>query len=262
MDRPQHATRNMKTIFFLPPIFLLLLVLPACSTLRVPRTGVDVHFPTVATATTNKPPLKLPPVDPAKLKSLTVDGATGYYSESQASQPAEESVFDKIVPGMDFQQLVALLGPGFRSIAQDCSIIHWNCEDGRELHFWPDVTVDGKSHYWIDARGQDQRHEIVGRLAQDLIAGILIKDAKAVIVCTKNTCQAKAGKPRTYRVGDRLQKAEPLPRIDLTFKRINADGLLCDYWYQACPEGIIHYFEHGTIAIRPKDSKPLDGTSR
>jgi hypothetical protein len=178
-----------------------------------------------------------------------------YYIGGQNLQPVERSVFDKLAPGMSLQQLVALLGPGFQPIYEGIGLIYWSCEDGRALNYWPDYDARGNSRYWVDAHGQDQKHEIVGRLAQDLIAGIVIKGAKAVIVCTKDTRQAKAGKPRTYAVGDTFQKVQPLPRIDLRIKRLDAKGLLCDYWYQASPEGILRYSESGTIMIRPKENK-------
>lgn len=127
-----------------------------------------------------------------------------------------------------------MLGPGYQPDGEGVGLIYWNCKDGSILKVWPyECKLDKKPKYWIDVRGTNQKHDIIKKMANDFIKGIEVVGEKVIIVLKKDMCLIKAGKPRYYKVGDCLQKVDPLPRIDFTIRKINSNIIPCDYFYQA-----------------------------
>jgi len=72
---------------------------------------------------------------------------------------------------------------------------------------------------------------------------------------------AKAGHKTCYKAGDRIQKTEPLPRLDLTINKIDSSGVYCDYFYQALPDGLVHYRENGSLLLKEKSPNTLNGNT-
>ena len=233
--------------------------------------GVEVEFP----KSTNPAPLSSwdKPLSPApdNMKEVMIEGMLVYRINWESQQPVQSKTFDGIKPGLTLEEMVTMLGPGYQPITEGVGLIYWDCEDGRTLNLKSkEYKLDEKPKYWIDVRGVNQKHGVVSQLTRDLIAGIKITDTRVAVVLKVDTYQAKAGKSRYYGVGDCFQKAEPLPRIDFTIKQIDGNGVHCEYFYQAVPEGLIHYCEQGNLILKEMKAnntsedirRPADGSPK
>lgn len=224
--------------------------------------GIEVEFPDVSHSPDN-PVFKPILPDSKEEKEVKIDGMLAYRISWQMRKPVETKIFDQIEPGLTLREVITMLGPGYQLIGEGVGFIYWNCEDGRILNMWPkEYKLSEKPKYWIVVRGLNQKHDVIRKLAHDFIAGIRIVDAKALIVLKQDTYLVKAGKPRYYGIGDCFQKVEPLPRIDFRIKGIDADGVHCEYFYQALPEGLIHYFEHGNVILNEKSKNTKDSDKK
>ena len=234
----------------------MLAYLQGCFSPSITLRGVDVVFP----STSDQPLIhhNLKPITPAPkdAKEVKIDGVLAYHITWGPLQTIRTDIFDTIKPGLTLKEIISVFGPGYRTPAESAGLIYWKCEDGRILNVWP-TKLHEKTTYWIDVIGVNQKHDVIEAFAHDFIAGIRIVDTKVLVVLKEDTLLAKAGKSRYYGVGDCFQKVEPLPRIDFSIKHIDSAGVHCEYFYQAPPDGLIHYSEHGDIILKEKANKEI-----
>jgi len=184
---------------------------------------------------------------PVRINGIVVFLSGHHYSGVEVHEPER---FNKLKEGMALREIVSLLGPGSQNSSTGIGFISWRCVDGRILLVWPTVELDEKAKYYVSLHGNNQRHDDVGRLAKALIARLDITKQKVAVILTEDTHQAKAGEVKTYEIGQTFQKVDPLPRIDFTIIRIEGATVHCRYFYQATPEGLLHYSETGTLILQ------------
>ena len=262
-------------------LFFVITVLSSCKTLPVPKNGVDAEFPCVDKELSDKRfiiPEHLKqdnyliakfktkeyfvksirydkPVieylqESKRIKEEKIDGVLAYYIANSHPKTISKESFDKIKPGLTLMQIIDILGPGYTHPLSSVGFINWRCKDGRVLRIWPRGGAwNKKSKFTIE--GKNRSHAIVKKIVIDLISGMKIYDKKVLIICTKNTDQAKAGEPRFYKVNDRISKGSPLPGIEFRIRQIEPDRIFSVYSYEALPEDNMHYRETGVIFIKP-----------
>ncbi len=241
----------------------MLAYLPGCFSPSITLRGVDTVFPNTSDQPAVHHDFKPITPDPKDAKEVKVGGVLAYHITWGALQTTQTDIFDTIKPGLTLKEIISVLGPGYQTPAEGVGLIYWKCEDGRILNVWPrEYKLHEKPKYWINVRGVNQKHDVIEALAHDFIAGIRIVDTKVLVVLKEDTYLTKAGKPRYYGVGDCFQKVEPLPRIDFRIKHIDHAGVHCEYYYQAPPEGLIHYSEHGNIVLKEKANKAIDSDKK
>lgn len=237
---------------------LIILVLASCHVYA----GVEVSFPpTERPKDTAKLRLVESAITDDSPESKRIDGLVVYFSgaHSYGGEAKKAEDFDKLKEAMTLREIVSLLGPGSQNKFEGVGFITWRCEDGRVLQVMPTSQIDEKANYHISLRGENQRHEDVRALAKALIARMEIAKQNVAVTLTEDTYQAKAGEAKTYEVGQTFQKVEPLPRIDFTIGKIEADSVHCAYFYQAQPEGLLRYSETGTLILHNREQ---DGTGQ
>jgi len=196
------------------------------------------------------------------LEAVRIDGVLAYYSGARKYAETQKSEsFDKLKEGMTLKEIVSLLGPGFMDMLAGVGYISWYCEDGRVLLLRRTLLLNEKDRYHISLSGTGQRSEDVARLAKALISSIHTTKLKVEVTLTQDTHQAKAGQVRTYEVGQMFQKADPLPRIDFYITKIEGDSVYCQYFYQAPPEGLLHYRENGNLILSNREQGGADQPS-
>ena len=240
----------------------LLACLTGCFSPSIPLGGVDVVFPN----TSEPPPAHhaFKPIipDPKDAREVTIDGVLAYHITWGDLQTIRTEIFDTIKPGLTLKEIINVFGPGYQTPAEGVGLIYWKCKDGRILNVWPrEYKLHEKPKYWMNVRGVNQKHDLIETLAHNFIAGIRVVDTKALVVLKEDTYLAKAGNSRYYGVGDCFQKVEPLPRIDFRIEQIDPSGVHCKYFYQAPPDGLIHYSEHGNIILKEKANKEIQLTN-
>jgi len=253
--------------------FILLFIIAGlfgCKTLPVPKNGIDIEFPYVDGKVKDKrfiiPAYMKPPylypvsyipkkysskkIVAKKIKNVKIDGVLVYYIAYGPLKLINKDCFDKIKPGLTLRQIIKILGPGHMYPFSGVGGIYWTCKDGRGVVGIITNELDKKFNFTLCAK--NKKHTIIKKLAKDLISGMKIYDKKVLIVCTKNTAQAKAGEPRFYKINDWISKPSPLPGIEFKIRQIEPDGIFCDYSYEALPEDNMRYRETGVIFIKPK----------
>lgn len=189
-------------------------------------------------------------LDPVRINGLLVYHSGKRYNEGHLHNVKS---FNELKKGMTLKEIVMLLGPGSQN-TEDSGIgfINWKCEDGRILNVWPSQQLNEKAKYHISLRGRNQRHQEIKKITMALITSLDIVNQKALVTLAVDTHQAKANQAKAYEVGNTFQKTEPLPRIDFTITSIEGDSVHCNYFYQAKPEGLLHYNENGKLILHKK----------
>lgn len=179
-----------------------------------------------------------------------IDGVLVFYSAAHHAGLQAQSVeqFDQLKEGMTLREIVTLLGPGSQDKLSGIGFVCWRCKDGRSLQVWPIRGLDEKVELILRVPGQ--RHADVARLAKSLIAKLKVVGQEVEVVLTQDTQLAKAHQAKVYRVGQTFQKVDPLPRLDFTIMKIEADVVHCRYFYSAAPEGMVHHSEYGNLMLR------------
>ena len=165
-----------------------------------------------------------------------------------SEKPCKPELFDQLKEGTTLREIVALLGPGAQNRDEGVGFINWRCKNRRILQVFPTRQLDEKARYRLWLSGTEERHEDVGRLVKALISKIDIDGEKVAVTWKVDTHQAKGGQPKRYRVG------QPFQRIDFTPMKIEDGAAGYRYFYQAPPEGLLHYSESGTLMLRPGKS--------
>ena len=168
----------------------LVMLMCGCVSVPVSKDGIEVEFPNVTQESPSFRPAY--PDPPKESKEVKIEGTVAYRISGRSKESVKAELFDRIEPGLTLGEIIALLGPGYQPMWAGVGLVHWDCEDGRKLNVWPrEGRLSEKPAYWVDVEGVNQKHEVVQKLATELVAGITIDGARVLIVCTKDTVQAK-----------------------------------------------------------------------
>jgi len=230
---------------------LICLSLSGCSIKANNRVELIISFPEKDNS--NEQFSKYMQQEYLEYKEFTIEGKIAGYTPCKMQAPLAVDNLKKIHPNMTFDDFINTFGPGYLPENSGCGILSWYFEDNNVLCVWPELyKLKEIPRYWISNYGQNRRHEIVKKLALEIIESIVILKDKVCIVCTKDLVQCKAGKSREYKVGDAFQKVEPFPRIDFDIITIYNDGIQCNYFYQSGIENNYSYSDVGKIVIKIK----------
>ena len=98
----------------------------------------------------------------------------------------------------------------------------------------------------------EKSHDLVKKLALELISHIKIKDDQVLIICKMDTLKAKAGELHSYSEGDTVQKLNKRQRIDFMIMKLNEDSVNCKYFY-VIERDNEYYNETGTVILKSKN---------
>jgi hypothetical protein len=125
-----------------------------------------------------------------------------------------------------------------------------NLESGIEVSF----PIPFKKPDYITSKNSapEKSHNLVKKLAHELISHIEIKDDQVLIICKTDTLKAKAGVIHSYCEGDTVQKLSSRQRIDFMIKKLSEDSVSCKYFYVIEIEDE-YYNETGTVILKSKN---------